>query len=44
MTRLFVERYGLKWRLEETVETVNHVSPAEFTPLKQGVNEKPQAP
>ena len=36
--RLFVEKYGLKWKEEETVETVSHNAGPRNTPLKQGVN------
>jgi REP element-mobilizing transposase RayT len=39
--KLFVERYGLKWQGEETVETVSHEVAPPNTPLKRGVNEKP---
>jgi len=38
--KLFVERYGLEWREEETVETVSTVSTRLNTQLKQGVNER----
>jgi putative transposase len=36
--RLFVERYGLKWQEEETVETVSRDTERPSTPLKRGVN------
>ena len=38
--KLFVERYGLVWREEETVKTVSIASRPLNTPLKQGVNER----
>jgi REP element-mobilizing transposase RayT len=38
--KLFVERYGLEWREEETVKTVSHASRQLNTQLKQGVNER----
>jgi REP element-mobilizing transposase RayT len=38
--KLFVERYGLDWREEETVKTVSLASRRLNTPLKQGVNER----
>jgi putative transposase len=38
--KLFVERYGLEWREEETVETVSSASRSYNTQLKQGVNGK----
>ncbi|HEY2083297.1 MAG TPA: transposase [Verrucomicrobiae bacterium] len=38
--KLFVERYGLIWREEETVKTVSSVSSRLNTQLKQGVNER----
>ena len=37
--RLFVERYGLEWREDKTVETVKALSASPYTPLKRGVNE-----
>jgi hypothetical protein len=36
--KLFVERYGLEWREEETVKTVSLESRRSNTQLKQGVN------
>jgi putative transposase len=38
--KLFVERYGLEWRKEETVKTVSLASRSFNTQLKQGVNER----
>jgi putative transposase len=38
--KLFVERYGLEWREEKTVETVSSAAGEFNTQLKQGVNEK----
>jgi REP element-mobilizing transposase RayT len=38
--RLFVERYGLEWREEETVKTVSSASRHLNTQLKQGVHER----
>jgi putative transposase len=38
--KLFVERYGLEWREEETVKTVSIASRHLDTQLKQGVNER----
>jgi len=38
--KLFVERYGLEWRKEETVKTVSLASHRPNTQLKQGVNER----
>jgi REP element-mobilizing transposase RayT len=35
----FVEAYGLKWKREETVETVSSSRERNRTPLKRGVNE-----
>jgi putative transposase len=40
--RMLVEKYGLQWRDEETVETVSHPSDVSFTALKRGANEKLQ--
>ncbi|HXT10267.1 MAG TPA: transposase [Candidatus Angelobacter sp.] len=43
--KLFVERYGLEWREEETVKTVSSASRRFNTQLKQGVNKmSPSAP
>jgi hypothetical protein len=41
--RMLVEKYGLQWRDEETVETVSHASDVPFTALKRGANERLQA-
>jgi REP element-mobilizing transposase RayT len=41
--KLFVERYGLEWREEETVKTVSSASRQINTQLKQGVNENRRA-
>jgi len=41
--RLFVERYGLEWREEKTVETVSSAARQVNTQLKQGVNEGSRA-
>lgn len=38
--KLFVERYGLEWREEETVKTVSIAPRTLNTPLKRGVNER----
>jgi len=38
--KIFVERYGLEWREEETVKTVSLASRSLNTQLKQGVNER----
>lgn len=38
--KLFVERYGLVWREEETVKTVSNASRRINTRLKPGVNER----
>ena len=39
VSRFFVERDGLKWHDDETVETVEEPLASMYTPLKQGVNE-----
>jgi len=41
--KLFVERYGLEWREEETVKTVSSVFDRSNTQLKQGVNRMPSS-
>ena len=37
--RRLAERYGLKWRNEETAKVVDSAPGAASTPLKRGVNE-----
>jgi hypothetical protein len=41
--KLFVERYGLKWRDDKTVETVAGAG-SDHTPLKWGVNKITRPP
>ena len=38
--KLLVKRYGLEWREDKTVETVDVASPPCPTPLKRGFNER----
>jgi REP element-mobilizing transposase RayT len=42
--RRFVERYGLRWNEEETVETVSSPSDAPCTRLKPGASDSPPPP